>query len=136
MVDFFKIQIRIFFQNIFKNSRATPDTSTTIVSDKCESRIWKVSLSLMRSCSCSPNLLLSSSRHTWTKETFARPYFFLIIFYSTLRELLSLIFTHNFMIVSIKHFMFVPREMSNILRRQNRFPFIIRRFSKKAQIYL
>ena len=45
------------------------------------------------------------------------------VFYSILKDFLTRIFTHNFMILSIKSFLLVPRQISNILYRQSRFPF-------------
>ena len=52
------------------------------------------------------------------------------LFYSILREFLSCIFTHNLMILGIKSFLFIPRQISNILYRQSRFPFLFADFNK------
>ena len=56
-------------------------------------------------------------------------------YYSILREFLSRIFTENFLIFSIKSFLFVLRQISNILHRQSRFSFLFRGFQlKKSNI--
>ena len=51
------------------------------------------------------------------------------VFYLILKDFLTRIFTHNFMILSIKSFLFVPRQISNILYRQSRFPFYFADFN-------
>ena len=47
------------------------------------------------------------------------------------REFLSRIFTHNCMILDIKSFLFVPRQISNILYRCNFYFFVCFRFKFK-----
>ena len=53
-------------------------------------------------------------------------------FYSILGEFLSRIFTRNFMISGLKSFLFVPRQISNILYLA---PFIFRGLSRKIRTF-
>ena len=65
-----------------------------------------------------------------------KPYMEPYLFYSILREFISCIFTHNWMIMGLKSFLFVSRQINNIIGRKAGFPFYFADFNKKNRTFV